>query len=158
MKVLIISLVILFSHFNETFAQQTNTSRPGPLCLVDTFVTDIKYLILDPGKIESINVFKDTAAIKLYGDKARNGVVLIHPKEKISLLRLGALLDKYDFPDSLRHFRVCINEVVVERPDLILADASEVTSISTFNSTNWNIINSPQSEKFINITSKKRTP
>ena len=38
--------------------------------------------ILDPEKIATVNVFKDSIAIAKYGEKAKNGVVIIITKQK----------------------------------------------------------------------------
>ena len=38
--------------------------------------------ILDPEKIATVNVFKDSIAIAKYGEKAKNGVVVIITKQK----------------------------------------------------------------------------
>ena len=38
--------------------------------------------ILDPEKIATVNVFKDSIAIAKYGEKAKNGVVIIINKQK----------------------------------------------------------------------------
>ena len=38
--------------------------------------------ILDPEKIATVNVFKDSIAIAKYGVKAKNGVVIIITKQK----------------------------------------------------------------------------
>ena len=39
---------------------------------------------LDPSMIESISVLKDDNAIKLYGEKGRNGVIIIKTKKKVT--------------------------------------------------------------------------
>lgn len=158
MKILITCLVIFSLQLNEGSAQQTKATAKAPLVLVDTFMTDLKCLLLAPQKIESIDVYKDTSAIKLYGDKGRNGVVVVHTKGEVSLLRLKGLFDRYDFPDSLRNYRVCINGVIVDKPELILVDESEVESFGTFNRTDWYIFKEPRSEMLINISSKRKKP
>jgi TonB-dependent SusC/RagA subfamily outer membrane receptor len=37
---------------------------------------------LDPNTIESISVLKDDNAVKLYGEKGKNGVIIIKTKAK----------------------------------------------------------------------------
>ena len=58
-------------------------SRNGlePIYVVDGLVFENSPNI-DPKQIESIDILKDAAAISLYGDKAKNGVVLITTKKK----------------------------------------------------------------------------
>jgi hypothetical protein len=57
--------------------------KPKPLFIVDGVETDSSKLgRISPADIESISVFKDSAAIKKYGAKARNGVIEIYVKNK----------------------------------------------------------------------------
>jgi hypothetical protein len=132
----------------------SNNTTKDPLVMVDTFVTSIKYFIIDPGKIESINVYKDTAAINKFGNAGKEGAIIIHTKDGVNLLRLGPLFDKYGFPDSLRHYRVCVDEVLIKSPELLLIDESQINGIGTFVSVNWNDLRQPKDEKFINVTTK----
>lgn len=157
-----IFFVFLFFLVGHLSAQQPVTrptpsknSAKEPLILVDSFQTSLQSLILDPGKIESINVLKDTPAVSRYGEAGKNGVVIIHPKANVILLRLVELLNKFQVPDSLRKFRVCINEVIISRPDLILIDESEVEGVSNFVSTDWSDLSRPKDERFLNIISKR---
>jgi hypothetical protein len=45
-------------------------------------ITEAQMNQIDPATIESINVLKGEHAIKAYGDKGQNGVVLITPKHQ----------------------------------------------------------------------------
>ena len=155
MRLCIVCLVIFLNLYSILFAQPT---KPVPLILVDTFATDLKYLVLDADKIASVNVFKDSVATKLYGPGGKNGVVVIRTKEKINFLRLNALFDKYELPDSLRKFRVCIDEILVKQPGLILVDPAEVAALSIINITDWDIVKAPENEKVINIQRKHKNP
>jgi TonB-dependent SusC/RagA subfamily outer membrane receptor len=54
-----------------------------PLYVVDGRVTTAEELEeIDGNKIASISVLKDGAAESIYGEKARNGVIVIKMKEK----------------------------------------------------------------------------
>ncbi|MBS1668875.1 MAG: TonB-dependent receptor plug domain-containing protein [Bacteroidetes bacterium] len=56
------------------------TEKPKPLYFIDgKEVEDIKGL--NPNHIESINVWKDSIAVKKYGERGRNGVILIKTKK-----------------------------------------------------------------------------
>ena len=65
--------------------QQTTTdttNKPAPLYLVDGKETSPEEAKkIDGNKIESIHVFKDTAATKKYGEKGKNGVIEIKMKK-----------------------------------------------------------------------------
>lgn len=51
-----------------------------PLVIVDNFITDMKSMVLNPSRIESISVLKDASATALYGAKGADGVVIIKTK------------------------------------------------------------------------------
>lgn len=56
-------------------------AKTKPLMILDGKKTDSAVLqIMDPNLIESVNVLKDESAIALYGDEAKNGVVIIKTK------------------------------------------------------------------------------
>lgn len=60
-----------------TFMDESKTDVI-PLCIIDGKEVDIKIMkALDPGAIHSISVLKDKAAIDIYGDKGKNGVLVI---------------------------------------------------------------------------------
>lgn len=61
------------------------TDKNGPLYIVDGVEIEIKNNIeekIDPKLIESIRVLNDDEAKKQYGEKSKNGVVLIYTKKK----------------------------------------------------------------------------
>lgn len=51
-----------------------------PLIMVDGKETDFQSLVLDPSLIKRIDVLKNESAVAKYGDKARDGAVLITSK------------------------------------------------------------------------------
>jgi TonB family protein len=56
--------------------------KPFPYVLVDGVVVDEEtFKALDPNKIESVNVLKDESATALYGEKGKNGVILVVTKK-----------------------------------------------------------------------------
>ncbi len=133
----------------------SSDSTRHPLVFVDTFPTSLKSLILDPQHINSINVYKDTAALNRYGKQAVDGVILIQTKDRVSLLRLSGLYKNFNIPDSMTRYRVCIDEVLVDDPHLFLADATQVSSIHTFTSVDWTDLYHPKTEKLVNIITRK---
>jgi TonB family protein len=53
-----------------------------PLYIVDgVVIEDLDFTSLDPNEIQSITVLKDTTATNLYGEKAKNGVIIIKKKQ-----------------------------------------------------------------------------
>jgi len=55
-------------------------STASPLIIVDGKESSAKVKDIDPHRIESVNVLKDTFAVKAYGKKGKNGVVIITTK------------------------------------------------------------------------------
>lgn len=59
-----------------------NNKDATPLCIVDGNEVDVKVMkAIDPGAIFSISVLKDKAATEIYGDKGKNGVLVITLKD-----------------------------------------------------------------------------
>ena len=85
MKNRIITLIILALAGLTSYAQDTKSDlakavnlKPVPLYVLDgKEINDIKSGTIDPNAIEKIDVYKGKEAIKLYGAKAKNGVVVI---------------------------------------------------------------------------------
>lgn len=126
-----------------------------PLVVVDTFVTQLDYLVLDPVSIQSINVLKDKAATMKWGHRGRNGVIVITSKRSSRMLTINGLYDHFAVPAGQRRLRVCIDEKPVDHPELILVDLTAMAGISTFVSTNWSHPSDPKSETFFNIISRE---
>jgi|SRR6188768_2327972 len=128
-----------------------------PLVFVDSFKTNISYLVLNPDKIESINIFKGPPAISKYGDEAKDGVIIIQPKEDVQLLRIDRILDNNKIKAEDRKLRICINNNLMKEPQLILIESSEIEDVQITTERHW--INSEDAnsrERFINIVTKTK--
>jgi TonB-dependent SusC/RagA subfamily outer membrane receptor len=70
---------------SDTLAEPVIKVLPAggtPLVIIDGQKSDIgKMKGLNPNEIDNINVLKDAVAIKLYGEEAKNGVILINTKQ-----------------------------------------------------------------------------
>jgi ABC-type lipopolysaccharide export system ATPase subunit len=130
-------------------------SSKQPLLLVNSLETGLNYLILDSKEVQEINVYKDSTAIKKFGERGKNGVVTIQTNEDVRLVRLPALLDKYNLPDSVKKLRVCVNDVLIKQPELLLIDESKVRGINTTALVDWNDITRLSNETVINIMVEK---
>ncbi len=94
---------------------------------------------LNPANIDSMSIFKDSAAIRLYGKKGKNGVIVIKTKNR---------LDKEDQSqagiDTLLHnsdFRIKINSGAKINQPIFIIDGKEADS-SAMNKLNPNSIES----------------
>jgi TonB-dependent SusC/RagA subfamily outer membrane receptor len=60
----------------------STSSGKDPLFIVDSKeVTKEKFRTLNPKKIESVTVLKDKSATEKYGDKGKNGVIVVKTKK-----------------------------------------------------------------------------
>ena len=130
-------------------------NKINPLVFVDSFKTDISYLVLDPNKIESINILKDSLAISKYGVEAKDGVIIIQPKKNVQFLRIDRILDNNKIKGEDRKLRICINKTLIRDTQLILIESSEIEDVQITTDRHW--INSEDAnsrERFINIITK----
>ena len=97
MKALLNLFIFLFT-ITTVFAQETTDN--SPLIVVNGNILHKDVLeAIDPKKIESVNVLKDKAATAVYGQNAKNGVILITTKD-ISKRELKKLFKKYSSENS----------------------------------------------------------
>jgi len=67
--------------------QNADGSPANPLFIVDGKQGDKKMLeTIDPNNIESISVLKDESATAVYGEKGKNGVIIVTLKKKVRLV------------------------------------------------------------------------
>ena len=132
-------------------------NKINPLVFVDSFKTDISYLVLDPDKIESINIFKDSSAISKYGDEAKDGVILIQPKKNVQFLRIDKILDNSKINTGDRKLRICINNNLIRETQLLLIETSEIENVQITTDRHWtNSEDANSCERFINIITKTK--
>lgn len=63
--------------------KSANDTGARPLIVVDGKEIDYDFMqLIDPNKIQSINVLKNASTTSVYGEKGRNGVILITTKSK----------------------------------------------------------------------------
>ena len=56
-------------------------AKPKPLLVVDGKIFNGELEAIDQNTIKSVSILKDTSAIKLYGEKGKNGAILITIKK-----------------------------------------------------------------------------
>jgi len=66
---------------------------PQPLILVNGIETDMESMVLPPDHIEAITVLKDNSATGKYGDKAKDGAILITTKPGTEFYKVTDLVD-----------------------------------------------------------------
>lgn len=125
-----------------------------PLVVIDTFVTQLEYLVLEAANIESINVLNNKAATEQWGERGKGGVIVITPARTSRLLTLQQLFEYYNVAAEDRKLKVSIDGKPVDHPELILVDPKALSGVSTYVSTT-----SPEQpaepQKFFNIIPRK---
>lgn len=69
------------SKVNKTITINASTENGNPLVILDGKVFDSNISTIDKNTIESVSILKDASAIKLYGNKGKNGVIIITSKK-----------------------------------------------------------------------------
>jgi hypothetical protein len=64
-----------------------------PLILVDGFETDMESLSIDPNNIDRINILKNGSAVDKYGDRAKEGAIVITLKAGTQLYTISDFVD-----------------------------------------------------------------
>jgi len=154
---LFLSLFFLTSSAQSKVSISVSGKDDTPLILVDTFRTEMKSMILNVANITSINVLKDSSAISRYGKEGKNGVVQLNSAIATSYVRLDAILDAFHISAEHRNLRVCINKILIERRQLILADLEAIAAVEiTTDRLSPYLEDLNSTEKFINIITRDK--
>jgi len=112
----------------------------------------MNHLVINPDHIHSINIFKDSTAILKFGDAGKYGTIIIYSKDHTTLLRVDKILNEYNISNEEKKLRICINKTLMENPQLILIEKSEIERVEVTTDRHWiNIEDANSCEKFINI-------
>lgn len=131
---------------------QNPSIEKQPLVIVNSIETELSNIWLAPDKIKAIKVLKDSSVTVAYGDRGKNGVLIIETKPDIELLKLATLLDLFNIPQKDKTLKICKDKILIQDPERILADKSEIVKIEVITDTYWVtplIVGSE--ERFINI-------
>lgn len=129
------------------------------LVLINGQETTFKTLILSDEKIAETNVHKKgTPEARKHDPKGEKNVALLRTKEGVDLVKYEQILDHFNIPASQRNLKVSINRTALVKPELILADLSEIKKVEVaeagareFAQWGWN-----KGAKFLNIVTKEQ--
>ncbi|MGZ3924662.1 MAG: TonB-dependent receptor plug domain-containing protein [Flavisolibacter sp.] len=85
--------------FSQTLVSENKPSKAvgavtmHPLVVVDGIETDMESMSLDPNNIESITVLKNGSAEAKYGEKGKEGVILITTKRGTQFYKINDFVD-----------------------------------------------------------------
>ncbi|CAK7065103.1 MAG: hypothetical protein BACD_03075 [Bacteroides rodentium] len=133
-----------------------------PLCIVDgKEMTPSIMSALNPDKIERITVLKDKSATDLYGEKGKNGVMLINLKKGGTPFVVGVPTEKVELPEieggHLNGEKADLSDVdiYVDRVKIDLVGKGLEDVISADQIANINVDKIPGKKGVISITTKK---
>jgi TonB-dependent SusC/RagA subfamily outer membrane receptor len=163
MKKLIITLFTGLCLIGAVSAQRTAIcsrmidADKQPLVFIDSVESDLNILWINPDDIKSIDILKDSTAVAKYGEKAKNGVIIIRTKRDIEMIKLSELITQYSMSIKDKNLKVCKDKILVEDPDKILVSRSDIAKVEVITDNYWHtpLIAGPE-EKFINIVMKRK--
>ncbi|WP_224744105.1 hypothetical protein [Pontibacter aquaedesilientis] len=85
--------------------------------------------LIAPENIESIKVLKDEHATNTFGDKAKDGAILIKSKPTVKLDNLQGIYTRFRIPADQQILRVVINNQLIKDTSLILANLDQVEKV-----------------------------
>ncbi|WP_181305773.1 hypothetical protein [Rufibacter sp. XAAS-G3-1] len=99
-----------------------------PLVLINSQETYWQSLIVYESDVQVLQVYKNAGAVKPYGTKGQNGVVVAAVKGNPQLYRLSGVLDHFQVPAEQRRLKVLVNNRQVN-PDYLLADIRQIQKV-----------------------------
>ncbi|MHB9055262.1 MAG: M56 family metallopeptidase [Paludibacteraceae bacterium] len=118
---------------DNTTIQSEKSVLEKPLMLVDG--KEVKSINnIDPNKIDNISVLKDKSATDLYGEKGKNGVVIITTKKNNNTSLKSTVTDsvKIENQSEFKNQRkdiLVVGRVISENPPLYILDGKEISKI-----------------------------
>ena len=81
--VILITTKDVYQRFSQLHIFDAEHPRQVPLYFLDSVeISEARANSLNPNDIEGLDVLKGAAAVKIYGERAQNGVLYIHLKKK----------------------------------------------------------------------------
>jgi hypothetical protein len=166
MKKIVLGSVVCLFMVTASMAQRMGphplkrmSSAETPLVIIDSMITDFDNLAyLNPNLIESVTILKSSEAIEPYGDKGKNGVLVIKMKSTASLLKLTDVLNQYTISEQDRGLKVCKDNFLVQDPSTLLLDKKAILRVEVITDMYWkNPMEPGPEEKYINIVMVKPT-
>lgn len=128
------------------------TQAANPLVLINEQQTAMGAFILEPDKIERVDVLKDQKATAKYGDKAKEGAVIITLKEQVELSRLPEVYAHFEVPAAQQQLKVAIDGRMLEKPELLLVELASIKDVEV--GTAENPFAAGGEEKYLNLVTK----
>lgn len=140
--------------------KQGIVQQPQPYIEVDgKQVAQASLVLITARHIESAEVLKDEKAIEKFGDKAKDGAILLKTDPKAKWVTIQDIYTHYRIPATQQYLRVIINNQLVKDTSLILANLEQIEKVEVKKQditapVRWSL---NDEEEFLYITSKPQT-
>ncbi|PRY13714.1 hypothetical protein CLV24_10584 [Pontibacter ummariensis] len=136
MKLIFLSTLLLCLFLCAEAQQQgqsnpasVSVSSPSPLMLIEGQETASNAIILDRNSIESIRVYKGEDAVSQFGEKGKDGVIILSLKEEVPLVRLEQVYMHFKVSPKQQRLKVAVDDRLVANPELVLADLRKIEKV-----------------------------
>ncbi|MBF8963653.1 hypothetical protein I0P70_10375 [Pontibacter sp. FD36] len=140
--------------------KQGIVQQPQPYIEVDgKQVAQASLVLIAASHIESAEVLKDEKATEKFGDKAKDGAVLLKTDPTAKWVTIQDIYTHYRIPAPQQNLRVIINNQLVKDTSLILANLEQIEKVEVKKQditapVRWSL---NDEEEFLHITSKPQT-
>ncbi|WP_101446709.1 hypothetical protein [Pontibacter ramchanderi] len=137
--------------------KQGLVSQPQPYVEVDgRQVAQASLPLIAAVHIDSAEVLKKEKAIERFGDKAKDGAVILHVKPTTELATLQDIYTQFRIPADQQNLKVIINNRLVKDTSLILANLEQIEKVEVVKQdiaapVRWSL---NDEEEFLHITSR----
>ncbi|MFD2514614.1 hypothetical protein ACFSRY_12125 [Pontibacter locisalis] len=100
-----------------------------PYVTINAQETAMGAFIVEPDQIASVEVIKEQDAVKQFGDKAREGAVIIRLRESVSLVRVQEVYDFFQVSPDHQQLKLTINDQLVSDKEKLLADLQQIEKL-----------------------------
>jgi hypothetical protein len=127
----LLAFVVSYGQTHNELNKDTTHFKNAPLYILQPPLSnqmEATGIIIKPEDIESINVRKDSASVKEYGQKAKNGVIIFKTKKVLKTQTLEELLAKFKIND--KNLPVFIDSAIINKPAMYYFDPEVIKSVS----------------------------
>ncbi|WP_295795103.1 hypothetical protein [Mucilaginibacter sp.] len=122
-------LVVSYGQTHNELNKDTTHFKNAPLYILQPPLTnqiEASGIVIKPEDIESINVRKDIASVEEYGQKAKNGVIILKTKKVLKIKILSELLEGFRITN--KNLPVFIDSTIANKPATYYFDPEVIKS------------------------------
>lgn len=96
--------------------------KSDPFVMINSQETAMGAFIVAPEQIATVEVLKEQEAVMRFGDKAKEGAIIIKLKQDVPFARVQAVYDFFQIPQDQQQLKLTINDQLITNKELLLAD------------------------------------